>query len=232
MTMTIFCIHDYGNDVVTGVVCDGRLASDIDDEEFITYHDADGAFYQIRQRGTAIIASNPTDALAESTVDQSILRAVQNATEFELKEGTRTLDGCFLCTESQIVEHHQSCQLEFTTALISELPTLARALEEMRSFEAMIHGLDTDTGKSNPKVARLSDDLAARAKNLCLWEGLFIPVCFQDRGIEIYGIVEICDSSEKNVIVRWVNGPAQLASGTELFCPSESDSHWRFAVVA
>ena len=229
--MTIYCINDYGNGVLNGAVCDGRVAAEIGDEEFVTYHDADGAVCQMRQRGTAVIASNPTDALTDSTVDQSLLRAVQNATEFELKERTRTLEGRFLCTQPRFVEHQQTCQLELTTALISELPNFVRALEEMRSFEAMIHGLDSDSGKLNPKVARLSDDLAARATNLQLWKGLFIPVCFRHHDIDIDGIVEICDSPENKAIVRWVNGPAQLASGTEILCPSESDSPWRFAMI-
>lgn len=229
--MTIYCISDYGNGVLSGAVCDGRVASEIGDEEFVTYHDADGVVCQIRQRGMAVIASNPTDALTDSTIDQSLLRAVQNATEFELKECSQILDGRFLCLQPQFIEHQQSCQLELTTALIGEFPTFVRALEEMRCFEAMIHGLDSDPGKFNPKVARLSDDLAARATNLRLWEGLFIPACFRYHDIDIYGIVETRDLSENKAIVRWVNGPAKLASGTEILCPSESDSSWRFAVV-
>ncbi|MCC9608118.1 hypothetical protein LOC68_01600 [Blastopirellula sp. JC732] len=229
--MTIFCVKEYDSGDFQGVVCDGRLASDIDDEEFITYFAVDGKRCDIRQRGIQEFASNPSDAFSDLAIESLLSLAIQNATEFELKEVTQSIEGQFLCKESQFTNREQVCRLELSTELVGEIATFNRSIHEIRTFEEVIQGFDSDPQKSNSSLPRLSEVLTKRATNLRLWSGLCIPICFRDQGLNIFGIAQISNLLGHEVNVRWVNGPIQIESGTELFCPGESRPLWRFGVV-
>jgi hypothetical protein len=229
--MTMFCTRNYGNGFFQAVVCDGRIASEIDDEEFESYYDSNGKKFELRQHGMAEIATNPTDSLSDEVIQQSLSRAIQNATDFESKASEGPMAGQFISRESRFVEHQQRIPLAFTTVIPEELPTFTRSLAEIRSFEDLVYGQGVSLESSNSKIARLSEDLISHSAIKRLWRGLFIPVCFKYLDTKVVGIVEFPDTPDEEANVKWVDGPVDLVSGTELFCLDESITNWRFAIV-
>jgi hypothetical protein len=229
--MTMFCTRNYGNGCFQAVVCNNRIASDFDDEEFETFFDPDGTRFELRQRGVAEIATNPTGSLSDKVIQESLSRAVQNATDFESKEAEVPIVGHFLSHESRFVEHQQLARLAFTTEFPKDLPTFARNLKEIRSFEDLVYGQEVGSKETTAKVARLTDDLISMSAKKRLWSGLCIPICFTYRNAYVVGIVELPNRPSDEATVKWVDGPDELVIGTELFCPGESNVDWRFAIV-
>ncbi|RCS43202.1 hypothetical protein DTL42_19210 [Bremerella cremea] len=220
MTLILYRKTALQNGKFSAIVCDGRLASEIDDQEFVTYYGIDGAAYEIRQKGISEVASASGGGAVEKIACASVVRLAENSTDFELRTLIGAMDTRFLCEKTPFNERQQACRVKMELADIREFRTFTCAINGLRTFEDMLHGLDVKSSSrsASPLFVRYSDEVIAAARNVTIWAVLHLPICFRCYDTLIYGIITLKGPSDSSVIISWVDGPERIASGTQLFC--------------